>query len=211
MQSPLKKEYYEVEKPVLKLVKNDNVIRKDKEEYYLYYNSGVFPILLFIILFLCLAVIINIGLRIQNLNYDKTILNLKQAIKAENDRTDRLSLKISQLRAPSTITAAIDARNNAGLTEDKEEGETEVSENQNEGLKEHMGEGSENKTEFRKLDVTYSKTAKEMKIATGNSSYFRNDYNKNKVTDNFNLKVISGNIKEVLLVVSEGILTFFIP
>jgi hypothetical protein len=211
MQSPLKKEYYEEEKPVLTLIKNDNTLRKDKEQYYLYYNSGVFPILLFIILFLCIAVIINIGLRIQNISHDRAILNLNQAISAEKDRSDRLSLKISQLKAPSVIIAAIDEKNATVLTGDNEESGAGIIEDQNMKIKEQMKEDAGNSAEFRELDVFYSQTAKDMKIASGNAADLKGDYNKNKTTDNLNFKAVTGSIKEVLLVVSEGILTFFIP
>ena len=79
--------------PVLKLIKNENL--NPKKDYFLYYNSGVFPILLIAILFLCVGVIINIGLRIQNMNYDKKIYSLNQIISSEKERKDRLSLKIS--------------------------------------------------------------------------------------------------------------------
>jgi cell division protein FtsL len=210
MQNTAKNEYYEEYKPSLTLVKNDNTVRKEREQYYLYYNSGVFPILLFVILFLCVGVIINIGMRIQNLNYDRTILNLNQAIRAEKDRSDRLNLKISQLKSPSLIASAIEIKNNsvqeaadAGQdNENAEDSSTDI-----EGNSQSANTG----TEFRKLDIFYSRTASSMNIAKNNYDNTYKNINPAENTDKLNLGAVADNVREVLLVVSEGILTFFIP
>lgn len=210
MQSTAEQEYYEDNSPSLTLVKNDNTVRKERQQYYLYYNSGIFPILLFVILFLCVGVIINIGMRIQNLNYDRTILSLNQAISVEKDRSDRLNLKISQLKSPSLIASAIEVKNNNIL---------EVADGQNEGdnidNSENNANGtveeSVNSTEFRKLDIFYSQTANNMNIAESSHDNFNGNDLNGENNNSVNLSVVVNNIKDVLLVVSEGILTFFIP
>ncbi|HHT78399.1 MAG TPA: hypothetical protein GXZ93_01150 [Actinobacteria bacterium] len=210
MQNTAKNEYYEEYKPSLTLVKNDNTVRKEREQYYLYYNSGVFPILLFVILFLCVGVIINIGMRIQNLNYDRTILNLNQAIRAEKDRSDRLNLKISQLKSPSLIASAIEIKNNsvqeaADAGQDNENAEDSSTDIEGNAQSANTG------TEFRKLDIFYSRTASSMNIAKNNYDNTYKNINPAENTDKLNLGAVADNVREVLLVVSEGILTFFIP
>jgi len=210
MQSTAEQEYYEEDATALTLVKNDNTVRKKKEQYYLYYNSGVFPILLFIILFLCIGVILNIGMRIQNLNYNRTILRLNQAISAEKDRSDRLNLKISQLKSPSLIASAIEIKNDADLkVADAQQGDNAGSDlNIN---KENSEEPLNNTTEFKELDIFYSQTANNINIAENSEGSFNNYNNQNEITNSMNLGAVASNIRDVLLVVSEGILTFFIP
>lgn len=210
MQSTAEQEYYEENTTALTLVKNDNTVRKKKEQYYLYYNSGIFPILLFIILFLCVGVILNIGMRIQNLNYNRTILKLNQAISAEKDRSDRLNLKISQLKSPSLIASAIEIKNDADL---KVAG-AQQGDNAGDDLninKENSEEPLNNATEFKELDIFYSQTANNMNIAENSEGSFNNYNNQNEITNSMNLGAVASNIRDVLLVVSEGILTFFIP
>ena len=210
MQSTAEQEYYEEDSTALTLVKNDNTVRKKKEQYYLYYNSGVFPILLFIILFLCIGVILNIGMRIQNLNYNRTILRLNQAISAEKDRSDRLNLKISQLKSPSLIASAIEIKNDADL---KVAG-AQQGDNAGDDLninKENSEEPLNNATEFKELDIFYSQTANNINIAENSEGSFNNYNNQNEITNSMNLGAVASNIRDVLLVVSEGILTFFIP
>ncbi len=210
MQSAAENEYYEEFNPSLTLIKNDNTVRKDKEQYYLYYNSGIFPILLFIILFLCVGVIINIGMRIQNLNYDRTILNLNQAISAEKDRSDRLNLKISQLKSPSLIASAIAIKNNTSqdASDSQQENGITGEEERNNGID---GQSADKGAESRKLDIFYSQTANSMDIVENNADSLNNNDSKNDNIGQINLGAVVNNIRDVLLVVSEGILTFFIP
>lgn len=210
MQSAAENEYYEEFNPSLTLIKNDNTVRKDKEQYYLYYNSGIFPILLFIILFLCVGVIINIGMRIQNLNYDRTILNLNQAISAEKDRSDRLNLKISQLKSPSLIASAIAIKNNTSQDASDSQKENGITgeEERNNGID---GQSADKGAESRKLDIFYSQTANSMDIVENNADSLNNNDSKNDNIGQINLGAVVNNIRDVLLVVSEGILTFFIP
>ena len=186
--------------PVLRLIKNEN--EAQKKEYFLYYNSGVFPILMFVIFFLCAGIIINIGLRIQNMNYDKKIYSIDQLISSEKERTDRLNLKISELKSPSRIADEVfpENENNPPDTGNTADGEEINTTGQSEG-KDTAAEGYR---DFRNLDIQYSKTANDAII----SGVEENDI------ENFggvNLVSILKSSKDILLVVSEGILTFFIP
>jgi len=202
-----KQELIEIQnEPVLRLIKNED--ENPKKDYFLYYNSGVFPILLVIILFLCVGVIINIGLRIQNMNYDKNIYSISQLISSEKERTDRLNLKISELQSPSRIASAaypddkntenvsdntkvVEESKNTVTAEDKSTGETEK---------------AENNVNLKELDIVYSKTANSAVI-----SELETDKNGSQSFKEANLVLMIKNIKDVLMVVSEGILTFFIP
>ena len=88
--------------PLLYLVKQEyKAVEKNKVTYSK--NSGVFPIFLVIILFLSLGILFNIGLKIQSINYQKKIYKTAEMISLENERTDRLLLKISELQSPSRI------------------------------------------------------------------------------------------------------------
>ena len=79
-------------------------------EQLLYSNSGPFYIMVIVILFACLGLLLNIGLKVQNINYQKDIFKLNEMIAIEEDRSDRLHLEISSLRSPSRILAAADRR-----------------------------------------------------------------------------------------------------
>jgi cell division protein FtsL len=185
--------------PELKLIKNDTGFQK--KEYFLYYNSGVFPILMVIIFFLCIGVIINIGLRIQNMNYDKKIYSINQLISSEKERTDRLNLKISELKSPSRIAEKIfpageNTTNNINTTG----GENKIEIGQA-STKDAVLQGYK---DFKKLDIVYSKTINDAVISSGAED------NIIKFTG-VNFMSIVNNAKDILMVVSEGILTFFIP
>lgn len=193
--------------PVLKLIKNENL--NPKKDYFLYYNSGVFPILLIAILFLCVGVIINIGLRIQNMNYDKKIYSLNQIISSEKERKDRLSLKISELKSPARIAIAMNEENESKDNIDESlvnTGNDEGSKATEEGNSRTQEEKSENDTNLKKLDIIYSKTANDAIL-----SDLQLGKNNDKSFKEVNLVLTIKNIKDVLMVVSEGILTFFIP
>jgi cell division protein FtsL len=204
MQNLAEQEYYEETNPNLKLVKNDNIVRREREQYYLYYNSGIFPILLVIIFFLCIGIIFNIGLRIQNFSYDRTIHNLKQSINEEINRSDRLNLRISQLKSPSYVASAIEI---------KETVENEDAESLQDISAESTPEEKVNITQFKKLDILYSQTANNLNITETelNSDGTDHDDNNNDLAKGVDFKSVFDDAKDVLLVVSEGILTFFIP
>ena len=203
-----KQEQIEIQnEPVLRLIKNED--ESPKKDYFLYYNSGVFPILLVIILFLCIGVIINIGLRIQNMNYDKKIYSINQLISSEKERTDRLNLKISELKSPSRIADSIyqedkntsDTGSNSSDMEKNKE--NEITANEKPAAE---AEKTENNINLKKLDIVYSKTANDVVI-----SELETDKSSSQSFKGASLVSMVKNIKDVLMVVSEGILTFFIP
>ncbi len=187
--------------PVLRLIKNEK--ESPKKDFFLYYNSGVFPILMIVIFFMCVGVIINIGLRIQNMNYDKKIYSISQLISSEKERSDRLNLKISELKSPSRIAG--------GVFSDRA-GSSNASDNSADTGKNAAGKAAvkglteKNYIKLKNLDIVYSKTANdtvvsELEAASSNNQYFKG----------VNFVLMVKNIKDVLMVVSEGILTFFIP
>jgi cell division protein FtsL len=96
------------QKPVLYLVREDKKVRQGGQ--ILYCNSGPFYIMVVVILFACLGLLLNIGLKVQNINYQKEIYRLNGMIAVEEDRSDRIKLEISSLRSPSRILAAAQDR-----------------------------------------------------------------------------------------------------
>ena len=189
---------YQVE-PVLRLIKNEGVVQN--KEYFLYYNSGVFPLLMIVIFFLCVGVIINIGLRIQNMNYDKKIYSINQLISSEKERTDRLNLKISELKSPSRIADKVFLGNEK---DNNSENTVSGEEKNNTGQIKTKDVALEGYRNFKNLDVLYSKTANDAIVSSGEEDNIEEIKGVNFVS-------ILKNAKDVLMVVSEGILTFFIP
>jgi cell division protein FtsL len=187
-------------KPVLRLIKNEPEMQK--REYFLYYNSGVFPILMVIIFFLCIGVIINIGLRIQNMNYDKKIYSINQLISSEKERTDRLNLKISELKSPSRIADKVFLENEQVVSSENTDSVDLKNNTVQEGTKNiAAASGYRN---FKNLDIVFSKTANDAIISSAEEDNVENIKGANLVS-------ILKNTKNILMVVSEGILTFFIP
>jgi len=211
--SSAEEEQFELDnKPTLKLITNTKISLK--KDYYLYYNSGIFPVLMVIIFFLCIGVIINIGLRIQNLNYDKKIYSINKLIDAEKERKDRLNLKISELKSPSRIAGNIFMLDNlqSNANENKNIDNNKINQVKddksiNNSQDQMNNEKSINHVNLKNIDIFYSETANEMTIANQNNDFYNDSLNFKGV----NLFAIINNIKNVLMVVSEGILTFFIP
>jgi len=77
-----------------------------QEKQVLYSNSGPFYVMVMVALFICLGLLLNIGLKVQNVNYQKEIYKLNEMISVEEDRSDRLSLEVSSLRSPARIRTA---------------------------------------------------------------------------------------------------------
>src|SRR4030042_6867453 len=76
-------------------------------------RPGVFYILIIIVIFLCLGILFNFGVKIQSINYEKKILETNEMIYLEKERSDRLQLKISELKSPARIIST--AGNNLGM------------------------------------------------------------------------------------------------
>src|SRR4030043_2734 len=90
--------------PLLYLVKDPDGGRE--KENVVYSNSGLFYIFVVVIIFACLGILLNIGLKIQSINYQKNIYEINEMISLEKERSDRLLLKISELKSPSRIIEA---------------------------------------------------------------------------------------------------------
>jgi len=92
-----KQDIYRREKqPILYLVKKED--EGGVKENIVYSHNALFYILVMVIIFACLGILLNIGLKIQSINYQKEIYQLTEMISLENERSDRLQLKISELK-----------------------------------------------------------------------------------------------------------------
>ena len=162
--------------PLLYLVKQEyKTVEKNRVAYYK--SSGIFPILLATILFLCLGILFNIGLKIQSINYQKKIYETAEMISLENERTDRLLLKISELQSPSRIIQVAESDLNMQMSDD-----LEVIKISNQGL--------------------YNNEKIFDYIVRGSPS----------IADNYDsLLGTVYYIQDIIMVVSESVLTFFIP
>ncbi len=161
--------------PLLYLVKKPDS-GKEKENI-VYSNSGLFYIFVIVILFTCLGILLNVGLKIQSINYQKSIYEINEMISLEGERSDRLLLKISELKSPSRIIEA--AKND---------------------LKMDMA------GDFRIVEILDS--------GIENNEKIYNYISKNTTTVVKNYDSFLGTIyyiQDIVLVVSESVLTFFIP
>jgi len=161
--------------PLLYLVKEEYKV--ERKGNIAYSDTRVFPILLVVILFLCLGIVFNIGLRIQNINYQKKIYEISEMISTEEERADRLLLKVSKLKSPSRIIDI--AENDLGMEISDELSVVEIS---NDGLA-----NSEKIYDYISKDSPA--LVKEYDGFLGTIYY----------------------IQDIIMVVSEGVLTFFIP
>ena len=140
-------------------------------------SSGMFYISMTSLIFLCLGVFLNIGLEIQSINYEKKIFETNKSVLLEKERSDRLQLKISELKSPARIIS-------------KAESELGMKISDNIKIMQITGVNLQNNSEINYL------IEKEPGSAL-------------KKYDNY-LGKING-LKDIVMVVSEGILTFFIP
>jgi cell division protein FtsL len=144
----------------------------------LYGSSGLFYVSVVIILMACLGLLLNIGLRVQNINYQNNIYDLNEMILLEEERADRLRLEISSLKAPSRIQEAAEEKIDMDTG-----GEFEIVELSGQGLINN--------------EKIYDY------IARDESAGLEIDYD--------NLLGTIYYIQDIVLVVSESVLTFFIP
>ena len=141
-------------------------------------RSGVFYVLVIIVIFFSMGILLNIGLKIQEINHERKILEINEMISIERERADRLQLKISELKSPSRVIA--------------------VAEND--------------------LGMQISDDLKIMKIGSGGANqedivvdYIAKNTPQAAVTQYENFLGTIYSIKDIVMVVSEGVLTFFIP
>ena len=161
--------------PLLYLVKKPDY--EERKEDIVYSNSGLFYIFIVIILFACLGVLLNIGLNFQSVNYQKSIYEINEMISLEEERSDRLLLKISELKSPSRIIEAAEGDLNMNMSDDFK-------------IVKVSGSGIKNNEKiYNYISRDTTTVAKNYDSFLGTIYY----------------------IQDIVLVVSEGILTFFIP
>ncbi len=141
-------------------------------------RSGIFYVLVVIVIFFSLGIMLNIGLKIQQVNYERQKIEIDEMIAIEKERADRIQLKISELKSPGRIITA--AENDLGM---------QIAD------------------DVRIMEITSGISKQEDMvvdyIARNTSSVESVQY------DNFLGTIYS--IKDIVMVVSEGVLTFFIP
>ena len=151
---------------------------KKTAEKVLYGNSGLFYIMVIVILFACMGLLLSIGLKVQNINYQKSIFELNEMIAIEEERSDRLKLEVSSLKAPSRIMIA--AEDELGM---QSAGKLEVI-----GLSEQCIDNNEKIFNY---------------VSREDRSAIEGNYD--------NLLGTIYYFQDIVLVVSESVLTFFIP
>lgn len=161
--------------PLLYLVRTEG--KDGMKENVVYSSSGLFYVFVIVIIFACLGILLNIGLKVQGINYQKDIYQITEMISLENERSDRLQLKISELKSPSRIIEV--AQNDLSM---EIAGNSRMIEISNTGLENN--------------EKIYDYISK----------------NTNSITENYEgfLGTIY-YIQDIVLVVSESVLTFFIP
>lgn len=140
-------------------------------------RTGIFYVCMIVVVFACLGLLLNIGLKTQAINYDKKIFDSNEMISQEKERADRLKLKISELKSPDRIINV--AENDLGM------------------------KMSENMKVMRVVGINLSKEEKIHDYIAKSPTPELKQY------DNFLGTIYS--IKDIIMVVSEGVLTFFIP
>ena len=160
--------------PLLYLVKKQEDSGREKV---LQSRPGIFYALIIAVIFLCLGILLNIGLKIQSINYERKIFETNEMISLEKERSDRLQLKISELKSPARIIS-------------KAEGDL--------GMK-----ISDNLKIMQISGINLTNAAEINNYIADNPTVALNKY------DNFLGTIYS--IKDIIMVVSEGVLTFFIP
>ncbi len=158
--------------PLLYLVEGEEQVKKIIKSH-----TGIFYVLVVIVIFMCMGILLNIVLKIQSVNFERKIIEINEMLLIEKERTDRLELKISELKSPNRIIEM--AKKDLGM---------EMSSN------------------LKVMKVPSSVLGSEEKV---------NDYTaKNPLPAIKNYDTFLGaiySIKDIVMVVSEGVLTFFIP
>jgi cell division protein FtsL len=161
--------------PLLYLVRTDGSNAAGEE--IVYRESGLFYIFVIAIIFTCLGILLNIGLKVQNISYQKEIYEINEMISLENERNDRLQLEIAGLKSPERIAEFAENDLNMNIADDSRI--VRISES---GMK--------------NSEKIYNYMAKSENDVSGNYDSF--------------LGTIY-YVQDIVLVVSEGVLTFFIP
>jgi len=166
--------FYKKNQPLLYLVNRQEESGKEK---IIQTRSGFFYVMIIVVFFLSMAILLNVGLKIQAVNYERKIINVNELISVEKERTDRLALKVSELTSPARI-----------ITSAQEELGMQISD------------------KIKVMEISGSSLGAQEKVL---------EYMAKKPSDSLNkYDSFLGNInslKDIVMVVSEGVLTFFIP
>lgn len=165
---------FKLNKPVLYLV--DRHIDKEKQRIIIS-RTGFFFIISIAAFFVCIGVLLNIGLRIQNNNYQREILQINEMIVLEEERTDRLELEIANLKNPARIANTAFEDYGMNISDDIEV--IEINEN----------------------DIIKGEQIQEYIAKSPGFDIDRYDTFLGTIYD----------IRNIVMVVSESVLTFFIP
>lgn len=125
-----------------------------------------------------MGVLLNIGLKVQDINYEKEIYRINEMISLEEERSDRLLMEISSLKSPSRIIETAGEDLNMEMEKDIT-------------LVKLSGNGLEDNEKIFEY------------MSRENSVAMENSYD--------NLLGTIYYIQDIVLVVSESVLTFFIP
>ena len=166
--------FYKKNQPLLYLVNREEENGKEK---IIQTRSGFFYVMIIIVIFSSMAILFNIGLKIQAINYERKIIDSNELISIEKERSDRLALKISELKSPARIITA---------------------------AQEELGMQISDKIKI--MEISASGLGEQEKV---NDYMAKKPSNSLKGYDSF-LGTIN-SLKDIVMVVSEGVLTFFIP
>lgn len=172
---PIEEEiFYKKNQPLLYLVNREEESGKER---IIQTRSGMFYVMIVVVFFFSMAVLLNVGLKIQTINYERKIIDVNELISVEKERSDRLALKVSELTSPARIITS--AQQELGMQISDKIRVMEIS-------------GSGLNAQEKVLDYMANKPANGLK---GYDSF---------------LGTIN-SLKDIVMVVSEGVLTFFIP
>jgi cell division protein FtsL len=162
--------------PLLYLAKRPD---EDKDpENVIYSSRGLFYIIIIAIIFTCLGILLNIGLKIQSVSYEKSLYKINEMISLEEERSDRLLMKISELKSPSRIIEVATNDLNMDISDD-----------------------------FKVVEISDSGLKNNEKIY----NYISSDTGAAEVRDYDGFLGTIYYVQDIVLVVSESVLTFFIP
>jgi len=160
--------------PLLYLVNRQEDTGREKV---LHTRSGVFYVMIIVVIFLAMGILLNIGLKIQNINYERKIIETNELVSLEKERADRLNLKISELTGPSRVI--------------------EIAE-------EDLGMKISDRIKITRISGE--------EVGAQEKVYDYMETNPSEVIANYdNFIGTIYNVKDIIMVVSEGVLTFFIP
>ena len=162
--------------PLLYLVKGEEDSRSKRV---IQSRTGIFYVMAVIVIFLCIGILLNIGLKVQSINCERKILEINEMLSLEKERADRLNLKISELKSPARIVQAA-----------QKDLKMEMSNN----VKVMKVSNASLKSEEKIQDYVV-KSTEPVKTLKNYDSFLSTIY----------------SIKDIVMVVSEGVLTFFIP